>query len=308
MPPKELLLVISISVYFLFGIIKKIYISNCTGAIKQINFYNAIVSFFAVIVFLIWGGFGNASLFTILLAILFGAVTACQYLFFLRAISIGSWSYTTVISCLSTLIPTCSGWIFWGEPISWVQIVGVVFLVVCFFLSTDLSSKENKKLSLKWLFYVSIAFVCSGSIGVIQKIFSSSSYAGELNAFLIIAFIFACIFALSIYIFMLIKDRKINSVKIEKVKTKSIKKYYSILWITIIALGGIFVAVNNKLNLYLSGIFDSAFFFPVVNGSNILLTTLFSILVFRDKLKVKQWIGFIMGVIALLFLCNAFGF
>lgn len=306
--PNELLLIISIIVCFVAGISKKYYTKACTGGVKQINFYNAIISVFAIATFLIWGGFGKASLFTVLLALLFGLITALQYLFTLKAISIGSWAYTTVISCLSTLIPTCSGWIFWGEPISWVQIVGVLLFVVCFIFSADLSSDENKKLSLKWLLYVSIAFICTGGIGVLQKVFASSSYAGQLNAFLIIAFIFAFLFATSIFTFITIKDRKSGDVKIEKEKTKSINVYYSFLWIAIIAVCGIFVAINNKLNLYLSGVFESAFLFPVLNGSNILLTTLFSVLVFKDKLKVKQWIGFGVGIIALFFLCNPFGF
>lgn len=305
--PNELLLVVSIIVCFLAGISKKYYTKACSGGVKQINFYNLIISIFAIITFLIWGGFGKASLFTFLLALAFGLITALQYLFTLKAISIGSWAYTTVISCLSTLIPTCSGWIFWGEPISFVQIVGVLLFVVCFIFSTDLSSEENKKLSFKWLFYVSISFVCTGGIGVLQKVFASSSYSGELNAFLIIAFAFAFFFAMSIYTFAVIKDRKKENDKIEKLETKSINKYYSFLWIAIIAVSGIFVAVNNKLNLYLSGVFDSAFFFPVLNGSNILLTTLFSVLVFKDKLKLTQWIGFGVGIIALLLLCNPFG-
>ncbi len=304
----ELLLIISIVVCFLAGISKKYYTKACSGGVKQINFYNAIISVFAIATFLIWGGFGKASLFTVLLALVFGLMTALQYLFTLKAISIGSWAYTTVISCLSTLIPTCSGWIFWGEPISWVQIIGVILFVVCFIFSTDSSSDENKKLSLKWLFYVSIAFVCTGGIGVLQKVFASSSYSGELNAFLIIAFIFAFIFATVIFAFTAVKDRKNENVKVEKEETKSINKYYSFLWIAIIGVCGIFVAINNKLNLYLSGVFESAFLFPVLNGTNILLTTLFSVLVFKDKLKLKQWIGFGVGVLALLFLVNPFGF
>ena len=65
-------------------------------------------------------------------------------------------------------------------------------------------------------------------------------------------------------------------------------------------------AVNNKLNLYLSGVLDSAVFFPIVNGGGLVLTTFASSVLFKEKLNTKQWIGLIVGIVSVLFLANPF--
>ena len=60
--------------------------------------------------------------------------------------------------------------------------------------------------------------------------------------------------------------------------------------------------MNNKLNLYLSGVIDSMLFFPLVNGGNIILATIMSFAVFHEKLSKRQWCGILVGMIAVLLL------
>ena len=269
----ELLLTISILMAFAGGAVKKVYAKTFNGGTKEINFCNALVCFFVIITFFIWGGFGEYSLFTILLGLLFGLITGAQYLFSFKAISVGPWAYTAIISSLSTLIPTVSGWIFWGEPVSVFQVFGIIFLVACLLLSTDTSSEENKKVSFKWLIYAIIAFITTGLIGVLQKIHQTSAYKGEGNAFLIVAFIISMLFSSAFFTTAIYKERKVNIADNIKENEKNEKKkglssYFSVIWICLIAFIGISAAVNNKLNLHLSGVFPTAFFFPITSGTN----------------------------------------
>ena len=74
----------------------------------------------------------------------------------------------------------------------------------------------------------------------------------------------------------------------------------------IMLVNGICVAINNKFNLYLSGVMDSAVFFPIVNGGGLVLTTLAAVLLFREKLSKKQWVGIVLGITSVVFLCNPF--
>ena len=76
-----------------------------------------------------------------------------------------------------------------------------------------------------------------------------------------------------------------------------------ILLIFLMLISGVCVAVNNKLNLYLSGVIDSVIFFPVVNGGGLVLTTLASLLIFKERLRAKQWIGILFGIASVLCLC-----
>ena len=66
-------------------------------------------------------------------------------------------------------------------------------------------------------------------------------------------------------------------------------------------------ALNNKLNLLLSGMMDSAVFFPIVNGGPLLLTTLSSFLIFKEKPTLRKCVGILPGILSVLLLCNPFG-
>ena len=323
--PQSVLLIISIIVCLLFGMSRKYYIGKFSGGVKQVNFFNAIVAIFAIVTFLIWGGFGQASYFTVLSALAFGTFTALQYLFVFKAMAVGSWAYTSVITSLSTLIPAVSGWLFWDELVSWPQIVGMALMVVCFVFSVDLKKGSNtaqgksKKKFILWLVYALVAFFTTGGIGVMQKVHSTSAYAAEKNAFLIIAFLFSFVFAGSIYAICLIRERKKQQVLAQTPKetvsretqqatgkVEKSKKYYGWKTLIFIVVGGVFVALNNKLNLQLSGEMDSAVFFPLVNGTNLILTTIVSVVLFKEKFKKLQWIGLIAGIVAVIMLCNPF--
>ena len=46
------------------------------------------------------------------------------------ALKTGPLSYTSVIISLSLVIPTFSGWLFWGERISALQLIGIIFMII----------------------------------------------------------------------------------------------------------------------------------------------------------------------------------
>ena len=65
--------------------------------------------------------------------------------------------------------------------------------------------------------------------------------------------------------------------------------------------GGISVALNSKWNLYLSGVMDSAVFFPIVNGGMV-LSALAAVLFFRERpAKLRR-----LGIASVIFLCDPF--
>ena len=66
---------------------------------------------------------------------------------------------------------------------------------------------------------------------------------------------------------------------------------------------GVMSAINHRLNLYLSGVMPSAVFFPIVNGGGLVLTTLSAVLLFKERLGKRQWLGVALGVLSVLCLC-----
>ncbi len=280
-------------------VLKKYY-SDRYQTEKMRHVYNAAVSFFAAITLLFLSGIGRTSFFTFALGVAFGAITAVQQVFNLKAIEIGPLSYTTVIVTMSTLIPALAGVIFWQESIGISQIIGMTLMVVCFILSVDMK-KNDKQSSFMWLIYCAITFVCTGAIGIMQKIHQSSAYAEESNCFLLVAFAVSFLYS-TVKIFLL-KNKKNTKNNDSSIKLPDRKTVLIIVFI----LSGIFVAFQNNINLYLSGVMDSAVFFPIVNGGGLVLSTVASMIFFKEKLSFMQWIGILTGIASVVLLCNPFG-
>lgn len=257
--------------------------------------YNAVNGAVSAIVFLFWGGFGNASVFTVLLGVLFGVITSAQMVATMYALRIGPMSFTTVIVSFSTLLTALSGALFWNEKLKWLQIVGIVLMVISFVFAVE-RKQDEKRASWKWLLFCLIAAACSGGIGLMQKIHQTSIHKGELNAFLIVAFI---VLGSISAIFALFAKMK------EKTSLLPRGKNGGRSWwlFALMAVGGGCAAVNNKLNLYLSGVMDSAVFFPIVNGGGLVLATVAALVVFHEKLTKKQWCGVVVGTLSVLCLC-----
>ena len=281
------------------SIAKKYYTDKQPTGLSGGFIFNAVGCLTAAVILLFWGGVGTPSVFTIVLGVVFGAVTAFQGIANIAALQVGPMSYTSVIISFSTLISALSGVMFFNESLGWAQIVGIVLMLISFVLAAK-SDGAEKKANLKWLFLCLITFVATGGIGVMQKVHQSSEYRDELNAFLIIAFISSAILCT---IFAVLSRRR--EARSADVKSNENKKLFWIL-LGVMIVSGACVAVNNKFNLYLSGVMDSAVFFPIVNGGGLVLTTLAAVLLFKEKLSKKQWIGVVFGIASVVFLCDPF--
>ena len=256
-------------------------------------------SLVAVVSLLILSKDLSISWFTALLGIMFGVITTLQTVFILKAYETGSFSYTSVIVSLSMLLPALSGAVLWSERIGWAQIVGIALMVGCFCLSTDCTEEKGKS-SLKWLLYCLFAFLCTGVIGIMQKWHQNTVYKGETDTFLVIAFAVSVVY--STCACLLCKEKQL----LPHEENETVPKYRYVVMLALLVVCGVGMALNNQLNLVLSGKMDSAVFFPIVNGGGLILTTLASVFIFREKLTAKHWIGLITGSVAVIFLCNPF--
>ena len=219
-------LILSLAAALGGGITKKYYTDQETTKLSGGFWFNAVSCLTAAVVLLCWGGFGSASAFTVLLGVVFGAITALQGITNIAALQVGPMSYTSVIISFSTLISALSGVMFFGESLGWAQIVGIVLMLVSFILAAKSDSGE-KKANVKWLFLCLIAFAATGGIGVMQKVHQSSEYRNELNAFLIIAFVSSAVFCA---IFALLLKRREGLSANEKEKRN---KSRMLIWLLI---------------------------------------------------------------------------
>ena len=294
-------IILSISMLCALGasIIKK-HSTKKFNSRKETRFlFNSVLSLSCALSLLAISGIPKVSGFTLLLGLIFGVITATQFIASLLAYESGPFSYTAVITSLSTIIPALSGYFIWGETIFPIQLVGIGLMLLCFAFSVDFS-KSEKKASRSWFLYVFAVFITTGFIGVMQKWHQSSNYKDELDGFLIIAFFTAFLIS-SIGFFITAYPKR----KEEKSK-RALVEFLTPLTVILMIFCGIFAAANNKMNLYLSGVMDSAIFFPVVNGGGMILSTVASVLIFKEKLGLQKLIGIGFGIVAVVLICNPF--
>ena len=248
----------------------------------HICYFNTIISIVCVALFGIILLGGKLSLFTALIGVIFGVMTALRNIYYMRALANGPMNITLMIATSSTIIPTMSG-IFFGERFSFAKLLLVFVLIGFIYISLGVS--KDSKINKKWFLFAMLAFVTQGLIGVLQKVHQTSEYRGEASGFLFIAFILACIF-----------NRLRVRVKVKELKFQ--KRHFIFACIC-----GLCTFCMNYLNLKMSGLLPSQLFFPLVNGGSMVLSQIMSVVIFKEIPTKKQLVGLAGGLGTLIAIC-----
>lgn len=194
-------------------------------------------------------------------------------------------SVAQVANRMSVVIPISIAILFYGDKISAFKIIGIILALLAVYL---VSHKEptNKASDKFWWILPLIIFICSGIID------SSVNYAQrnlvtDLNfdAFLSTIFSAAFLFGMVILIYRL-------KIKKERLQWQAIP-------------AGIFIGCLNYASMYTiikalnSGALEPSALFPINNLSILTLATLISVVVFKEKLSNKNWIGIILSLLAI---------
>ncbi|MBQ3847817.1 MAG: hypothetical protein II748_03070 [Clostridia bacterium] len=301
--PIPLLFAISMTVNLLCSVFRKIYTGKTDNKPIWQYFFLSITSFVSLAIFLLWGGVGEIHNVTLWLGLLYGVIMAVQLLFYMLAVGCGSFAFTTIIVSLGSLLPALSGPIFYGEGLSVFQIIGAVLMVIALILSAGKDTKSTRP-SVKWLIIVAIAFILAPCVGFVQKAHQETEWKSEINGFLILAFSSATVLMLILFFVSLFAgNRKLRLSTSPEQPLRRVKMPFGIVFVILVVIAGALIAVNNKLNLYLSGQVDSIIFFPLVNGGAMVLNTLSGIIVFKEKPNLRMIMSLLLGTAALVLVC-----
>lgn len=249
---------------------------------NHIYYFNTYISLVCVLLFGVMLLKGTLSLFTTLLGIIFGVMTALRNVYNMKALANGPMNITLLITTSSTIIPTLSG-IFFGERFSVTKIIFVFILIGFIYIS--LECDKNSGINRKWFIFAMLTFLSQGLVGVLQKIHQTSAHKEEASGFLFIAFIIAYIY-----------NRLRAGVNVKELYFK--RKH--ILWAGVC---GLCTFCMNFLNLKLAGMLPSQLFFPVVNGGSMILSQLMSAVIFEEIPTKRQIIGLVGGICSLIAIC-----
>ena len=261
-------------------------------SLKQ-NFLSFVVAFVCSLFFVLGklDKIFTVSSFTLILSVIFAFSVSLTQITQSKAMGLGTSSIVSLIYSFGFVLPIVFAFIVWGESVSIFQIAGLVLLVVSLVLLVYKKGEKSKR-GWAWFILALVAMIGSGTNAILQKIHQRSPYFEELELFLVYATFFSMVFT---FIAFLITKCKKNEEQTEEENKPSLFKRL----IGPIGLG-ICVCALNFINLYLAGKLPSIIQFPIYNVGNLLLTTIVSALIYKDKTTMQQKIGLCVGVVAIL--------
>jgi len=201
-----------------------------------------------------------------------------------KASQVAGVSVASVATKMSLVMPVIFGVIFYKESLSVFQIIGILLALAAVYFA---SMKEKSiALSKKALLLPLLVFLGSGIIDISMKYFQENHLdPKEVAIFSAMIFGFA---ALTGFVFIGIK---------------AVKKPLKINFRNII--GGIVLGVPNYFSIFFliralqNEGFDSAAIFTLNNVAIVMLSTLLGILIFKEKLILKNWGGIALAIVSI---------
>ena len=263
------------------SIVKKPYKKKTDGA--GVYFFNTLLSAAALLFFVVTSSKFSFDISFIPYSIGFAVSYAVASVFMVLAIAYGSLSLTSLFISYSLMIPTFYGLMI-GDPIGKGFIPGMILLVISLFLTNKMD--EKGKISFKWIMFVILSFVGNGMCTVVQKMQQIASNGAYKNEFMIVALAIVTVVML---IMSILKERT------------EIKFFAKVGWHWAIICG----ALNGMVNLFvmiLSGKMPVSLMFPLISAGGLIVTYIVSRFFYKEKLTKIQFIGFIFGLMAVVFL------
>jgi drug/metabolite transporter (DMT)-like permease len=233
------------------------------------------------------------SMTTIVLGFVHGALFILTMLLYMKSMEQGPLSYASLIFSLGLLVPVIFSAIIWKESISLPQIAGLLLLFVTLAMGSrpvDHADVSKNRIRARWLIIAVLSMLCNGSLMTISKAQQMLQPGKEISEYLIISFGTSAV--LSLVLFM---DRRLR-------RNEPNRHMWRWMLLFLVLLAGIVTAFGNEINVYLAGRIPAIVQFPTVNGGQTILSALFAMVIYKERLGQGKAIGLAtgLGAIALL--------
>lgn len=252
------------------------------------NVYNTVVFFTAFAGLALLSGFGGAaiSVYVLIMAALYAVCTVAAQVSYIKALDEGDFSICSLLYSTGFVIPAIGGAIIYNEKITVFQIVGLLILISSFVVCRRIEGKGGN--GKRWIVFAVLAMLCSGLVGIVQKVFRMSAFGDEINLLLTAAFLMMTVFS------ALLSVREVR-------KNRSSGKFKRTVWLFAAAMG-VAVMGANKINLYLSGELSSMLFFPLVNGGAVIMSVFSDRFIFKQPIDKRKLSAIVLGIVAIVML------
>ena len=247
-------------------------------------FYNFLL---IISVFICWGILyiidfsfdANVLWYSILFAICY---TACN-LGIINALKYGPAMLTSLFISLSLILTTLWGFVFWDAKVTLPVIIGLLLVACAIVLCLYTKGKDDKSVSWKWLLYVALAFLGNAGCSIVQRTQQVQHNGQHGNMLMLFAIGFCALAYLIIYL------------KSNREDTPTMLK--TSWWIPVCA-GICNVILNVFVMLMAVTDLSPSLIYPVIGVGGLAVVTIFSLLVFKEKMRWWQWVGVAVGALA----------
>ena len=199
---------------------------------------------------------------------------------------------TSVVQRISLLVSVLFAVFFFKEPMGMTKGLGILLGIAAVFLTVKFESEKGAQKHNNWILPIGV-FLLAGLIEVLLTVAQRQFQADGDVTFTVTLFCWAGILGLA---FLLIKPPTDKS---PRFTGKDV-------------LGGIALGIPNFFSIHLILValgdgLDAATVFPVLNVSTIVLSAIAALIIFRERLSPKQWLGVVVAAFAILLITGTLG-
>ena len=216
-------------------------------------------------------------------SIIFGVLSAGFQVFYALALQSGPFSATCMMVNLNIFIPVVVAAVCLGEKVTAFRVAGIILCIFALYLNMQ---KDGRKINFKWIVYVFMAFLCTGTLSASQKFFAKSEFGVLKEQYIFLGYLIA--FFVALIVFLIMRGTK------QPVSFKINRKTVTVLICIAASLGA-----YQYCTTYANSIIDAIVLNPASSG----LTTIFQMIsgriLFKDKFTKRRILAICVGVAAI---------
>lgn len=243
----------------------------------------------ALVLLLFAGGFSGVSLKALAISAI-GAVALGSNLFFgLEALKSGAMVLSSMAGSAGLLLPCVFGIFMFDEPMSLMQLFGILLLILSGWLLIGYSKKLKGSFTPRTMLLLIGSMLSNGFTMVAQKMFSKYLPDVSVSVFSFLAF---GLVGVGMCVGLVPQLAK-------KEKRKEIRELPKALWFYGAGLSTILLIIN-QLATIAAKVIPSAIMFPINDGGATIITALTGAVVFKEKLTARSVAGLALGIASLI--------